>query len=146
MIDITTLLSVSLMIVAAVGTIYVVIRKNRTDTARLMGDLTQFLAEQRDLITTSNTGNGVDSDVLERLEKLERRMEQVHSDSLKYLQKAAAAEQRAKAYRQQIEDDDETGMTEEEARALLQQQTNGQQQVPNRPLTVAELEAMADRG
>jgi len=96
-----------------------------------------------DLKTASQRDSGPSEAWQERVEALERRMETVHADALKYLQKASAAEQRMRA-RQPVDDDDEPTLTPEEAQKLLDAERN-QGDHSSGPLTLAELERLAER-
>lgn len=66
-------------------------------------DLLEILTQNNDSETTSGQ---VPSDIFERIESLERRFERLHGDCLKYLQRGAKAEQRAKQLREDEEDED----------------------------------------
>lgn len=103
----------------------------------------QILSALGDLKTTSEPPEELTETAMERLDRLERRMEVVHSDSLRYLQKAAAAEQRIRQRRQ--EEEEESQLSEEQIQAIIASQqhggTNG-----SRELSLAEIEALAERG
>lgn len=104
-------------------------------------DVTALKDVIRDLKTASRQPQEPEGGILERLEAVERRVEMVHKDSIKYLQKAAAAEQRAREIKGTDDDDDE--MTGPEARELLAQDAAARTTVPtNGRLSLAELENM----
>jgi hypothetical protein len=111
-----------------------------------------LLSTIKDLKTTQKPDKKVETGTLERLEGVERRMEALHDDVLKKLQRMATYDQRIKKHERQqeqdiLEEEEEEGMTEEEARQLLAQQTQQPQVGANNGhLTLAQIEAMANRG
>lgn len=136
-------LAMGLILVLSVGTnAYLFLKRRKLTTeGTLAAEIERISTQISDLATTSEQPKTVDSDVMERLEAVERRMEVVHSDALKYLQKAAAAEQRMKSAG---EADEEEVLSEEEARKYLDaEQPETTQGI--RPYTLEELEAIAER-
>lgn len=108
----------SLICAAAAGLFFVVIRWSKVHDGRLEGLSESLTTAIEHLNTTSSEPAGLVSELIERMESFERRIETIQKDSLKYLQRGAAAEQRAAEIRD-TRDEEPQVMTEEEARALI---------------------------
>ena len=117
-------------------------KRQSNGTTTLVDTIGRLAGEIQDLKTTSEEPPTPLTALEERMESLERRMEQVHSDSLRYLQKAAAAEQRMNQ-REATQEDDEGGLTPEQAQALLDSEGQTAPSSPQRQLTLAEIEQLA---
>jgi len=72
------------------------------------------LTANNDITTTSHMEEGL----VQRMESIERRMEEVHADSMRYLKKASTMEARARKMSGSDELEDEDEASPEEAMAL----------------------------
>ncbi len=132
-----------LICAAASGLIFVVIRLSKVHLGHLKGLQKSFASAIEDLKTTSSEPPGLVAELIERMESFERRIETIQKDSLKYLQRGAAAEQRANEIREK--DEDEPEMTQEEALALISPTPAGGS--PARTsMTLSELESLNVNG
>lgn len=123
---------------------FLLLRAVRTESVKSHSDaevMETIVEKLEDLRPTSQQPEPV----LARIEELERRMERVHKDSLAYLQKAAATEQRLKQRQEYDEDaEEDTALTEAQAKALLDKSDLSSHGMGDQGrLSVAELEALA---
>ena len=68
-----------------------------------------------------DTTDPVLKDLAQRIESVERRMETLHEESLRYLKKGSSALQRAKRLSADVEEEEEEEATPEEVEALQEQ-------------------------
>jgi TolA-binding protein len=106
--------------------------------------VTAFAKLQDTKETPSGHLEGQDSELLPRMEELERRMERMHKDVMRHLQSISKKEQRVNALLEEEPEDGE--MSEKTARDLLAQEntspaTNG----PTGQLTIGQIEQMGGR-
>lgn len=126
-------------ILSGYGVSFVVKRKMNGKMDSLAPILQSIREQIDDLKTTPEPEISKIAEFLERLEAVERRVEVIHKDAIRHLQKASAAENRARRYAD--DDDDGTEMTREEAEKLLaseKKQTYNNDE--NRQLTLEEIE------